>query len=277
MKVKILLVAALGCVMLLSGCIDRGSSDNDSSHYSERTSSFNYVESSDVKSESSVVSSVENTEHSVPSLTLNSVTKQPDDTFDSVTLNFTLNGSLDDNVVYYLRVHWQNMMNGDDKIVYDKLFNKDETIIKCKNYGGENGYKIQLYTDMKEGKWSDELYYDTKSQYSDPVYTTPSVTETPKVHQYTHTFSAPDGYVFIPDYSDALEDINNGVQPDQFRVQVYFLCPGCGGKNILPDIYMDYSKNSWILCRMNCTRNHRCPYYGIGETARVDCYAVQVS
>lgn len=125
-----------------------------------------------------------------------------------------------------------------------------------------------------------ELYNDSYSNISEP-YTVDYVEyEKPKeeIHQYTHTFSAPEGFTVVADYTSALKKINNGEQPTEFEYTVYFTCPGCGNKKtIFPLNDFSYDRDDISLpIRVRCGHT-RCPIGSEYIDLMIYSYATQIS
>lgn len=131
---------------------------------------------------------------------------------------------------------------------------------------GDNYYKIRL-TDYEDyGEFSETLYLYCGS--------------TVEIHQYTHTFETTyDGWTIIPDYSLAIDDINNGIQPTKFKVSAQWTCPICGFK-FLPTIYtLSYTENDrvWLYdtkCGKSSCPNRKSDHIYKNYLAS---YAIQIS
>lgn len=133
-------------------------------------------------------------------------------------------------------------------------------------YKGENYYKIRIATPDEKGEFSSVYHYSN----------------VPKtvIHQYTHTFETTyDGWTIIPDYSLAIEDINNGIQPTKFKVSAQWTCPLCGFK-FLPTIYtLSYTENDRVwLYDTKCGKSS-CPNRKSDHIYKnyLTSYAIQIS
>lgn len=131
---------------------------------------------------------------------------------------------------------------------------------------GDNYYKLRL-TDYEDyGEFSDTLYLYRESGAD--------------VHQYTHTFAANhDGWVFIPDYTQALKDINNGIQPESFDVTCKWTCPLCGKYTLTSFVTCSYTQSGSYIIWLSpkCGRSD-CPGRKQAISGnRLECYAIQIS
>lgn len=292
MKVKGLLAAVLGCVALLTGCgNDTGNGEMSSSSITS-TSVFSTVESSEQgssttefeQSSSLLQSEPKDVDYYIPKINLFEAKRLIIDPEGMVTLSFGFDvpfmEAFEDDVNYYLRVYWNDSQWGESKLIYDEPYDTDLIPwVHCKAEEGANYYYIQLYTDDKEGETSNELYYNTENENADstPVYTTPSDTETPQVHQYTHTFDAPSGITVVPDYALALSQIQEGMQPGNFYAKIYYTCPLCGMQKEVGSNHFNYSfDSSYTVLNILC-RNVKCINSKSSWRAKINCYAVQIS
>lgn len=108
--------------------------------------------------------------------------------------------------------------------------------------------------------------------------TTAAVTEPPVIiEQYTHTFVAPEGWLIIPDYSDAIDDIRNKTQPTSFAVECKWICPACGTENLPFEYDVAYDEDDEIyLPEQNC-RLSSCHYDDKHIRGWLNSYAIQTS
>ncbi len=132
---------------------------------------------------------------------------------------------------------------------------------------GDNYYKIRLTNYEEYGEFS-ETYYFYRESSAD-------------VHQYTHTFATNhDGWVFIPDYTNAIKDINNGIQPTSFEVNCKWTCPLCGKFSLNTSVTCSYSESGryHIWLSPKCGRSN-CPGSKMARSNdhELECYAVQIS
>lgn len=277
MKIKGLLAASLGMVILLAGCgSGSGDSERSSSEYSDSSSSSSSVISTVDSSEQST--STTETKQSISSSSSSSESEEVKNEIPTPYISRIYNefGSshqiewtTDDedfyaDESYKMRVYWSPTPYGNEK---SRVYNAWNPIYISKDYmfSGDNYFRIQLYNSKGESDIS-ELY----------CYSLTGSSGASDVHQYTHTFEAPNGFVIVPDYSDAINDINNGVQPTQFYAEMTFVCPSCGGKNYMPGKYFSYTEDSSAYCRMQCSRDTRCPYNKYSYVY-INSYAVQIS
>ncbi len=125
-----------------------------------------------------------------------------------------------------------------------------------------------------------ELYNDKYSNISEPYVVDYVKYEKPKeeIHQYTHTFSAPEGCTVVADYTSALEKINNGKQPTKFKYTIYFTCPSYESKQtIFPLSNYAYDKDDISLpIRIRCGHT-KCPKGSEYIQVIVYSYATQIS
>lgn len=129
-----------------------------------------------------------------------------------------------------------------------------------------------------------ELYNDKYSNISEPYtmdyvdyddYAKPEQKE--EIHQYTHTFSAPEGCVVVADYTSALEEINKGKQPLNYDYIVYFTCPSCGHQITLPKQQFAYDRDSqYITFNVKCGKSN-CPVGNKTVRGTIYSYATQIS
>lgn len=276
MKIKGLLAASLGIVILLAGCeSESGDSERSSSEYSDSSSLS-----------SSIISTVDSSEQSTSttetkqSISSSSSSSEPEEVKNEIPTPYISRVYYYDGIVqlewktndsdfmvdesYNLRI-FQSSTDGQEKT--KEVFAWKPIMFSAKQYlfSGENYFRIQLYNSIGESEISD-LY----------CFSLTGTSGASDVHQYTHTFEAPNGFVIVPDYSDAINDINNGVQPTQFYADITFICPSCGGKNYMPGKYFSCTEDSSAYCRMQCSRDTRCPYNKYSYVY-INSYAVQIS
>lgn len=272
MKIKGLLAVSLGIAIFLTGC-------GDKTEDGERSSSSS-------SSSSSVISTVESSEQSTSttdmkqSILSSSSSSEPEEVKNEIPTPYISRVYFYDGIVqlewktndsdfmvdesYNLRI-FQSSADGQEKTKEVCAWKPIMFSAKQYLFSGENYFRIQLYNSKGE------------SEISEPYcYSLTGTSETSTVHQYTHTFEAPNGFVIVPDYSEAINDINNGVQPTQFYAEMTFVCPSCGGKNYMPGKYFSYTEDSSAYCRMQCSRDTRCPYNKYSYVY-VNSYAVQIS
>ncbi len=100
------------------------------------------------------------------------------------------------------------------------------------------------------------------------------------VPRYTHTFTAPSYLTVIPDYSEALAEIERGVEPDSFSISVQFTCPGCGKSRKIAVLMAEfpYSRDGKMPFNVNCLMGN-CPYNKSKNTLRttIESHAVRIS
>lgn len=127
-----------------------------------------------------------------------------------------------------------------------------------------------------------ELYNDKYSQMSDPAAIEVVMPDEPdepeaEIHQYTHTFSAPEGCTIVADYTSALEQIRNGEQPENFYYTIYFKCPACGHEITISGQQFAYDRDSKnITFNVKCGMSN-CPRGKTRITGTIYSYATQIS
>lgn len=280
MKAKHFMAAALCCVTLLAGC-GEGSED-------EGRSSSSYSDSSSTTSSSStVVFDAESSEQSASTMETEqstpSYSSEPEEVKNKIPTPYIyrIYDELDDGKLFQLQwdvddsnfmvdesydmtVFWSSTPNGQEKSKDVDAW-RPIRISGDDLFSGDNYFRIQLYNSKGVSEISEPYCFSLMVE-----------SKTSDVHQYMHTFEAPEGFVIVPDYSEAINDINNGVQPTQFYAEMTFICPSCGGKNYMPGKYFSYTEDSSAYCRMQCSRDTRCPYNKYSYVY-INSYAVQIS
>lgn len=133
-------------------------------------------------------------------------------------------------------------------------------------YQGNNYFLLQYVCGDDESEMSEPAYYYYEEQNK--------VT----IHQYTHTFMAnyPE-WTIVPDYTEALEDINNGIQPERFDIAAYWTCPYCGKVSGPYHYELDYCNDGLIfLASAGCLMSS-CPGRKKNYDNRLQYYATQIS
>ena len=129
---------------------------------------------------------------------------------------------------------------------------------------GDNYYKLRLTDYENSGEFSETIYF-----YCEPIS---------DVHQYTHTFvTTGDGWTIVPDYTDAINELNNGIQPTKFQIKVYWTCPYCGERKGPYSYNLKYSEDSWNIIGSTGCLITSCPGHKDKTQCTVTSYAVQIS
>lgn len=106
----------------------------------------------------------------------------------------------------------------------------------------------------------------------------PAKVQKVEIPRYTHTFTAPSYLTVIPDYSEALEEIEQGVEPDSFSVSVQFTCPGCGNKQTYRVwlVEFPYSRDGKMPFNAKCGMTN-CVYGKKEFCTTIESHAVRIS
>lgn len=133
---------------------------------------------------------------------------------------------------------------------------------------GTNYYRIQLIGENVESQISSPYEY-TKAGGSSGSSSVP---------RYTHTFTAPSYLTVIPDYSEALAEIERGEEPDSFSISVQFTCPGCGNKRTYNVwlVQFPYSRDGEMPFHAKCGMTN-CIYGKKEFSTTIQSHAVRIS
>lgn len=132
---------------------------------------------------------------------------------------------------------------------------------------GVKYYWVQFEHNGETSELSEPYYY-----YHVPVK--PKV----EVHEYTHTFMpSADGWTIVPDYTEAINELNNGIQPTKFQIKVYWTCPYCGNRKGPYSYNLQYSEDSWKIIGSTGCLMTSCPGHKDKTQCTVTSYAVQIS
>lgn len=296
MKSKRLFAAILCAITLLTGCSEAPSGTNSEqsssvsvASYSEESSSS--TESSSNETESSSYSSSSTT--SSRQSTINSSSIIDEDTHDPRTIRLYPEIESDDATTFGFTSEENGSkvpLNKYNKmVIYESSSSEELGVIVAEKVIDENSWHYYDYL-IRVPKSPYTKYYrmqlvgeNIKSQLSNAVEikgSDGSGLGSSSIARYTHTFTAPSYLTVIPDYSEALEEIERGVEPDSFSISVEFTCPGCGKSRTI-DVWMaafPYSKDGTMSFSVKCLWAN-CPYNKSKNTLRttIKSHAVRIS
>lgn len=277
MNTKGLFAAVLCGAILLTGCSGAGHDQpannavssqpqevSESSEAAAADSSKSTTQSSSVNSSKvSSSSSVKAEPVSVPAsktLTKPVITYIYSFTDNDLKINVDVDST--DNVVE-ARIFCSSSPNDIGDCVFDKT---NHGLLIPKPSAGVYYYRVQTYNKNEE------------SEISEPYRYAIGGLQTSQAHRYTHTFSAPNGVVAVPDYAEANADINRGKQPTSFDAKIYYVCPYCGRENYFGTRTFDYCDDSRAFnVKAYCTINNCFGYNDRKSLHTIYCYAAQVS
>lgn len=277
MNTKGLFAAALCGVILLTGCDDAGhdqSANNTVSSQPQEVSEDSEVMSADSSEStlqnSSVNSSKESSSSSIKaepvSVPVTKTLTKPVITriysFADNVIKIDADAKLSNNVVGF-RVFCSSSPSDIGDCVFDK---SQQGLLISKPPAGVYYYRVQTYDKNEE------------SEISEPYRYALGGSQTSHAHRYTHTFSAPNGVVVVPDYDDANADINRGKQPTSFDANIYYVCPYCGRESYFGTRTFDYCDDSRAFyVKAYCTINNCFGYNDKKSFHTIYCYTTQVS
>lgn len=271
------LIAALCCISLCS-CADAGTSYGYSSYSSPETTSVTEYE--ELYYPETLATTAATTK-----ATTAATTEKPFTGYVPVINNVVIDAE-----IKMVIIEWE--VPG----VADEVLDREDYQLwiymsDSKDSYGEKFLDQSMITNFSMGDAESGTYYyrvelcnDKYSNISEPYakeyvrYKNPNDEKTEEIHQYTHTFSAPEGFTVVADYTSALKKINNGEQPTEFEYTIYFTCPGCGNKKtIYPLNAFPYDRDGISLpIRVRCGLS-RCPRGSEYIDLVIYSYATQIS
>lgn len=302
MRSKILFAALLCAVTILAGCSEAtGSSDNSSSTQSSSESisseseyNSSSTESSSSEAELSSYSSSSTTSSS--SKTTSSSSKANKKVYAKIIPR--INGLLSTNGKWTFDFQLSDK-DGDEFLEENAVSKTNCTVyVYASDSPDSIGTVIQKKIIPENADSSYNFCFDVKlwetikyirikvvgkdftSEISDYFIIHPKEVPTPDIPRYTHTFTAPSYLTVIPDYSEALAEIERGEEPDSFSISVQFTCPSCGKSRNIPVwlVEFPYSRDGEMPFNVKCLWSN-CPYNKLKNElhATIESHAVRIS
>ncbi len=296
MKSKRLFAAMLCAVMLLAGCSEAAESSGSSSSTQSSSASISSdsesysssTESSSSEPESSSYSSSSTT--SSRQSTINSSSTNDEDTHDPRTIWLYPEIESDDSTTFGFNSEGNGSKVPFDKykkmVIYESSNSKELGTVAAEKKLDPNSWHYYDYWIIVPRSPYTKYYRmrlegeNVKSQFSNVVEIKGlgGGSGSSSVPRYTHTFTAPSYLTVIPDYSEALAEIERGVEPDNFSISVQFTCPGCGNKRTYNVwlVQFPYSRDGEMPFHAECGMTN-CIYGKKEFSTTIQSHAVRIS